>query len=118
MMTLNELKQKNDIPVVLADHQGIISYINKKFEAVWKWTEADLIGKPLTSIIPANLRTAHHLGFSRFLATSKPTLLNQPLKLKVMSKDGQESEAEHVIVAEKVDGNWAFGATIAPPEKK
>ena len=114
MITINELKKKKDIPVVLADHQGVVTYINKQFESVWKWKSEDLVGKPLTTIIPPNLRTAHHLGFSRFLTTGKPTLLNQPLKLKVMPKDGNEVDAEHIIVAEKLDGQWAFGATINP----
>ena len=114
MPSLKELKSEKEKPVVIADHQGCIRYVNARFEAVFGWKGGEILGKPLSVIIPTHLRDAHHLGFSRFLTTEKPTLLNQPLKLRAVSKDGREFDAEHVINAEKVDGQWFFGATVQP----
>lgn len=114
MPSIEELKRKTDLPVVLADDQGCIRYMNGRFEAVFGWTQKEIIGRPLSTLIPSYLHDAHHLGFSRFLTTGKPTLMDQPLKLKAVSKDGREFEAEHVISAERVDGRWVFGATIRP----
>ena len=56
------------------------------------------------------------MGFSRFLLTGKPTILNQPLNLKILKMDGKETDAEHIITAEKINGNWVFGAKITPLE--
>lgn len=48
----------------------------------------------------------HHVGFSRFLNSGRPTILGQPLELKALAKDGREFAARHVIIAEKVAGQW------------
>ena len=110
------MKNQTDLPAIIADEQGLITSVNKNFETVFGWTENEVLGKPLTIIIPKSLHDAHHLGFSRFLMTEKPTLLNKPLKLKSVTKDGKEFDAEHIIIAEKQDSNWIFGATIRPLE--
>lgn len=115
-MTIEELKRRSEVPVVLADARGTITYVNGQFERVFGWTASELIGQPLTTFIPPNLHDAHHLGFSRFLTTGAPTLLNQPLKLKAITKAGREFDAEHFIVAEQQRGQWVFGATIRPLE--
>ena len=114
MKTIDQMKQEAGVPVVTGNHEGIITYVNEDFERVFGWKSQEIIGKPLTSIIPRNLHDAHHLGFSRFLMTGKPTLLNQPLKLKAVTKEGREFDAEHVILAEKHQGQWIFAATIRP----
>ena len=114
MSSINDIKKEANLPVVIADERGLITSINKSFEDVFGWQKNEIIGKPLATIIPKSLHDAHHLGFSRFLTTGKPTLLNQPLKLKAIKKDGKEFNAEHIIVAEEENGKWIFGATIRP----
>jgi hypothetical protein len=57
------------------------------------------------------------MGFSRFLLTGKPTILNQEIQLVIVLADGQERAAKHYIIAENIDGNWVFGATITPTER-
>lgn len=114
MKTLDAIKQETDVPVVIADHRGLITFVNQPFTAVFGWTPKEIIGKSLATIIPTNLHDAHHLGFSRFTSTGTPTLLNQPLALKAVGKNGKEFDAEHFIVAEQRDGQWMFGATIRP----
>lgn len=112
--TIAELKNQNDIPVIVADHQGVITYINPIFEKTYLWPFKKLAGRLLVTIIPTTLHDAHHLGFSRFLTTEKPTLLEKPLPLAILLGDGTEIAAEHTIYAEKENGNWVFCATITP----
>ena len=114
MKTIKELKQESNLATVITDHQGFITFVNKSFENIFGWKSSEILGKPLTIIIPQTLQNAHHLGFSRFLATGQPTLINKPLKLKAVKKDGIEFESEHIIFAEQENGNWIFGATISP----
>ena len=116
MKTIEEVKRVTKIPVVIADEQGYIGHVNHAFEAVFGWTRDEIVGKPLTTIIPKNLHDAHHLGFSSFLTTGKPKLLAQPLQLKAVTKDGEEFDAEHFIVAERREDHWVFAATIKPIE--
>ncbi|MBI4323100.1 MAG: PAS domain S-box protein [Candidatus Omnitrophica bacterium] len=117
-MTVDELRRETGVPVVIADHQGVILYVNERLERVFGWSASEIVGKPLTILIPTNMHDAHHLGFSRFLTTGKPTLLNQPLKLKAITKEGEVFDAEHCIIAEERQGQWVFGATIRPLDQQ
>ena len=114
MLTIDALKEETDVPVIIVDHEGNVSYINPMFEKTWGWPEEKLVGESLTTIIPDTLRDAHHMGFSRFLLTGKPTILNQQLQLGIVRSDGKETIAEHFIVAERINQNWIFGAIIKP----
>jgi len=117
MKTIEDLRSETDNPVVIADHRGFITHINERFETVFGWHRDEILGRPLTTIIPGALHDSHQLGFSRFLTTGKPTLLNQPLKLRAVTKDGREFDAEHFIIAEQSQGEWIFGGMIRPLEE-
>jgi len=114
MLTIDDLKAETAVPVIIVDHEGTIVHINQMFEKIWGWQRDALIGQTLTTVIPANLKDAHNLGFSRFSLTGKPTILHQALELLIRQADGKEAPAEHFIIAEKISGNWVFGATIKP----
>lgn len=110
--SIEELEQERTSAVVLANADGFIVYVNSAFEALFGWRAEEIVGRPLTTIIPKSLHDSHHLGFSRFLMTEQPTLLGRPLKLRAVTKDGHEFAARHLILAEKRDGKWIFGALI------
>ena len=116
MPTIDELRAEAAQPVVIADQWGIILQVNDAFAAFTGWKPAEIVGKPLTTIIPRRLHDAHNLGFSRFLATGAPPVLGRPIKLNVMKSDGAELDSEHYIVAERQDGRWVFGAILRPVE--
>lgn len=113
-MDLGELRGRTDVPVIAADQRGFITFVNDRFHEVFGWEASDLVGMPLPTIIPARFQDAHHLGFSRFLATGRPTLLGSPLSLLIVTKAGAEIEAEHFILAERTDDGWEFAASIRP----
>jgi PAS domain S-box-containing protein len=110
--TVEEILQLTDRPTVAADSNGIITKINDSFTQAYGWTSKDLLGKSLTTIMPAKFREAHQFGFSRFLATEKARLAGKPLPLAVLFKDGTERNAEHFILADKQGDHWRFAATI------
>ncbi|MBA3661915.1 MAG: PAS domain S-box protein [Gammaproteobacteria bacterium] len=117
MMTIEELKSTEEKPVIIASKQGVIIFVNHQFEKIFEWKFNEIVGKPITTIIPPNFHDAHHLGFSRFQNTEVSTILNHPLKLNAIKKNGDIFAAEHIIQAEKIDDAWVFAATIEPIEK-
>jgi PAS domain S-box-containing protein len=117
-MSVDHVLHETRLAVVVVDHRGVITQVNPRFEEVFGWRRSEILGKPLTTIIPKTLRDAHHVGFSRFLATGQPTLLDRPVTLPAMAKDGRVFDAEHVIVAEQRDGRWIFAATIRPLDQR
>ena len=116
MVKLEDIMSETDAPVVVADHRGLIVRVNLAFEKTFQWNSDDLIGQTIATIVPGNLRDAHHLGFSRFVTSGKPTILNQPLELEIMTGSGEIIKAQHHIVAEKRDGHWVFAAKITPAQ--
>ena len=113
--TLAELRETL-LPLVIANQKGIITEVNSAFEELTHWKQEEIRGQMISVILPVYLRDAHHLGFSRFRSTEIAQILNHPLELKVITKDNQEILSEHYIIAEKIDEQWFFGATLRPME--
>ncbi len=113
-MTIDEMKELTDISVIIANKEGIITYINEKFVEVFGFNRDEAIGENIVIIIPEELHDAHNMGFSRFVSTGKGSLLNEPLSLKARNKAGDEFDAEHFIIAEKRNDGWEIGSTVKP----
>jgi PAS domain S-box-containing protein len=113
-VTIANIKNETEVPAVIVDAQGIIIFVNKCFTDTFGWQAEEIIGDFVSVIIPREMHDAHNLGFSRFVTTGQPKLLNQPLKLSAVNKSGEVFEAEHLIVAEKEKDEWVIGATIRP----
>lgn len=109
-----ESLQNGDRPFVLADSLGQVVSINQAFEQTYGWTEDQLLGQPLSLILPGAFQMSHQLGFSRFQATEQSTILAHPLRLKTVCADGSEVVSEHFILGEKREAGWVFGATLTP----
>ncbi len=114
MKTLAALKQQMDVPVVIANQQGFIIYINDCFTATLGWTADEILGKLLTTILPYSFHDCHNLAFARFQATEQSNVLNHPIRLSTITKNQKAIETEHFIVAEKLEDQWFFGATLRP----
>lgn len=63
--------------VVAADSAGNIVYLNAAAERLLGWTSSELLGCPLTTLIPERLRATHQSGFARFQSTREPRLIGR-----------------------------------------
>ena len=113
--TLDDLLKVTDLPVVAIDQSSIFTFVNETFTKEYGWTSDDLLGKSVVEIMPSHMRSAHNVGFARFLTTEQSELLNKNLPLKVKYKDGREKLSNHFIVGSKKDGKWQFAAIIDYP---
>jgi PAS domain S-box-containing protein len=102
-----DLTQESENPVVIADDQGFVVYINPQFTETYLWSE-DLIGKTLADIIPINL------GFSRFRMTEISHVANHSINAMVITQDGRSLLSEHYITAQQIEGKWYFAAQLRP----
>lgn len=114
--TVEEMLAITDVPVVAIDQESIFTYLNDAFIKEYGWTNDDLIGKPVMEIMPSHMRSAHMIGFSRYLTTESSELLGKPLPLPVVYKDGREKISSHYILSDKSDGRWRFASLIDYPE--
>ena len=104
------------LPAVLVDDTGAFVWANDAFEDAFGYPAGQTPGMLLSDIVPPALRDAHVMGFSRMLQTGRGTLLNQPLRLATLCRDGSVVAVEAVLVAERANGRWQFGATLRPLE--
>jgi PAS domain S-box-containing protein len=81
-------------PVLASDARGLILYANAAAERLLGRTGSDLVGKPLTIIVPPRLRPAHEAGFHRFLTTGESRIMGRPIRVPALHRDGVEIDVE------------------------
>jgi PAS domain S-box-containing protein len=80
--------------VVCIDESSAILLANPATTKVFGYDPADLIGKPLTMLMPEYLRKLHEDGFRRYSATGQRHINWQGTELTGLRKNGQEFPVE------------------------
>lgn len=80
--------------VIAADASHRIVYANLATGRLLGWEPSELIGQPLTFIIPRRLQAEHREGFKRFVATGQSRLAGQAVRVPALRRDGQEVQVE------------------------
>ncbi|ABS77315.1 diguanylate cyclase [Coxiella burnetii] len=114
---IDQLGLKMDKAIVIADHCGLITYVNAEFEQLFGWRSQEIINQPVLTIIPSRFHDAHNIGFSRLVVTEQSLSLNRPFNLVGVKKSGEEFNAVHVFRAIKTNGEWIIGANIFLPNE-
>jgi PAS domain S-box-containing protein len=80
--------------VVSADESGAIQFANPATTRVFGYDPAELIGKPLTVLMPQFMRKLHENAFRRYLATGQRHINWQGTEFTGLRKNGQEFPLE------------------------
>jgi PAS domain S-box-containing protein len=94
--------------VVSMDESGVILLANPATRRIFGYDPAEIIGKPLTMLMPGTMRKLHENGFKRYLATGKRNLNWQGIELTAQRKDGQEFAVEISFGELTTDGHKVF----------
>src|SRR5262249_53179189 len=76
--------------VISADENGTITFANSSTMRIFGYAPLDLVGKPLTVLMPETLRPVHANGFRRYLSTGQRQLNWRGAELVGLRKNGQE----------------------------
>src|SRR3984885_2277079 len=98
--------------VVSIDESGAILFANPATTRIFGYDPTELIGKPLTILMPEFLRKLHEHGFSRYLATGKRHINWQGTELTGLRKNGQEFPVEISFGELSRDGHKVFTGFI------
>jgi two-component system, NtrC family, sensor kinase len=74
--------------IVLVDDQGVVMLFNPAAEHIFGYTAAEVIGRPVTLLVPEGLRHQHEEGFRRYLATRQPRMIGRTVEIEGRRKDG------------------------------
>jgi PAS domain S-box-containing protein len=80
--------------VISINESGVIILANPAAKRVLGYEPADLIGKPLTMLMPEAGRVLHEAGFRRYLETGQKRVNWQGVEFSVLRANGKEFPAE------------------------
>lgn len=98
--------------IVSASADGTITYVNSAARELFGYTAGDMVGHPLTLLIPERYRGEHGTGFSRYLRTREPRLIGRSVEVYALRKDGSELPVELSLATWQKDGSPFFTAIV------
>ena len=98
--------------VVSADESGAIQFANPATMRVFGYDPTELIGKPLTVLMPEFMRKLHENGFRRYLATGQRHVNWQGNEFTGLRKNGQQFPVEVSFGELTMNGRRVFTGFI------
>jgi PAS domain S-box-containing protein len=98
--------------VVTSDSEGKIVYFNPAAARIFNYSAEEIVGQPITVIMPARFRDAHRRGFERYLAGGKSTVVGKTIELAGLRKDGSEFPLELSLANWRTDKGLFFTAIL------
>lgn len=98
--------------VVAADEDGRIRFFSRGAEAMFGHVAGDVLGRPVTLLMPQEQRAAHEAGLRRYLETRQSRLIGRALEREGCRKDGSRFPLELSLSAAPVGGRTQFTAII------
>jgi anti-anti-sigma factor len=74
--------------VALAGDDGALAWVNRRAQEMFGYEHAELNGQPVESLIPADLRVAHHAHRARYARAPKTRAMGEGMRLVGLRGDG------------------------------
>jgi PAS domain S-box-containing protein len=98
--------------VVSMDEKGAILLANPATRRIFGYDPIEIVGNPMTMLMPEMMRKLHENGFKRYLDTGKRHVNWQGIELTAQRKDGQEFPVEVSFGELTRDGHKVFTGFI------
>ncbi|MFN3500665.1 MAG: putative bifunctional diguanylate cyclase/phosphodiesterase [Allorhizobium sp.] len=109
---LNEFAQATKLGFLIADGTGVIQHINPAAASIFGYFPDELVGRPVTQIIPERLRAAHSIGMGKVVDGHKTKHGGKPVEVSGLRKDASEVPVEITLSVWRSDGKACAGAVI------
>ncbi len=93
-VTVRTLLESLGEGVVIIDNFGTIVLINSRAEQIFGYTREEIIGKPLTELLPHRYRQAHDRHIAHYFESPRIRPMGQGMELAGQRKDGSEFPVE------------------------
>jgi two-component system, LuxR family, sensor kinase FixL len=80
--------------IVCADARGVVVSWNRGAERTFGYTQAEILGQPLSLLMPERYRERHEEGLARLMRTGQSRIFGRTLELEGRRKDGTEFPLE------------------------
>jgi len=96
--------------VICADESGRITDFNPAAEGMFGYLAEEVIGEPLTIIVPERFREAHSKGFERFIKSGESHMIGSTVELAGLRRSGVEFPLELSLSTWENGGETGFTA--------
>jgi diguanylate cyclase (GGDEF)-like protein/PAS domain S-box-containing protein len=103
--------QATHLALIAIGEEGLIEFVNQSALKLFGYDEREVMGEPITIIVPERMRGAHTKGFARVVAGEKPTLGGKTVEVFAIRKDGTEFPIEITLSIWR-DGLKMFAGAI------
>lgn len=98
--------------IIVIDAASTIVQVNDEVLRTWGYRASELIGAPLTRLMPPDYRERHTIGMQRYLETGQAQVLGRRLELEGLRHDGTVFPLELRIAETRVAGQLLFTAAV------
>ncbi|MGN6544062.1 MAG: PAS domain S-box protein, partial [Aureliella sp.] len=98
--------------IISANYDGTIIGWNKGAREIFGYVDEEVLGKPLTILMPERYRNAHNEGLERFKATGVARMIGHTVELHGQRKNGDEFPIELSLGNWQVLGKYFFSAIL------
>lgn len=98
--------------IICIDITSSITFWNPQAEKIFGWTQEDIIGKKLQTIIPDQFKKGHEHGMQRYLETGEAVMLNRVMEITALNREGKEFPIELAITELNQNEGRSFCAFI------
>jgi PAS domain S-box-containing protein len=83
--------------IIVADYQGLITLFNPAAEKLFGYEANEILGKPITILMPNEYHDRHQKGMQRFLETRLARVIGKPVEMEGLRHDGSHFPLELVL---------------------
>lgn len=102
---------KNDAIITSDVSKNILSW-NAGAQNLFGYSEAEVLGKPISIIIPERMRAAHDAGMTGMINGAAPRVIGSTLEVYGLHKDGCEFPVELTLGHFEANGEMFFSGII------
>lgn len=111
--TLEALVQVADDVFIVCDAGGTIRFVNPAAKKLFGYEPEELVGQPLSRLIPLELRAGHATQLAEFLGGDiDAKRMGERDTISVLCKEGGERPVRASIQKMKIDGEWFLAAVV------
>jgi len=99
--------------IISIDEKGRVSVWNKLAVKLFGYSKYEIIGQPITIIIPERYQKQHQEGLQKFVRTGKARIIGRTIEVSGITKEGFEIQIEMSLAFQKNENDqYSFTAII------
>ncbi|MBI2458383.1 MAG: PAS domain S-box protein, partial [candidate division NC10 bacterium] len=98
--------------IMTINQEGMVESFNPAAERIFGYEEQEVLGRPVTVLMPERYREAHQQGLERMRSGAGPRLIGETVEMHGLRKDGSEFPLELSLTTWQV-GHRTFSTAIS-----